>query len=129
MHTISAFFKLFHCTHNHMFTSTTTKYGCIHGKDAIEAYRFNLQGGTHDEPMVSPFGFIVFIGASPDGPGAVQGKCPFWARSTTLDHLHSSLNSVSVKETMALCISSITMHIIINASCNSMPHRGSTVIP
>jgi len=29
---------------------------------------------------------------------------------------------------MVLCISSITMPIIINASYNSMSHRGSTVI-
>ena len=80
------------------FTSTATEYGCKHEKDAIEAYKLQLQNGTHEKPMVAPCGFVVsvhrpFIGASPDafieckccGLGVVEVKCPFCTRSATLE--------------------------------------------
>ena len=80
------------------FKSAATNYGCRHEKDALEAYKLQLQSGAHDQPMVTPCGFVVsvdkpFIEASPDafvqckccGPGVVEVKCPFCIQSTSLD--------------------------------------------
>ena len=75
------------------FKSAATAYGCRHEKDALEAYKLQLHSGAHDQPMITPCGFVVsvdkpFIGASPDafvqckccGPGVVEVKCPFCVR-------------------------------------------------
>ena len=79
------------------FSSAATKYGCQHEKDAVEAYKLKLHSGTHDQPMVTPCGFVVsthkpLFGASPDafvecnccGRGVLEVKCPFCARSSAI---------------------------------------------
>ena len=40
------------------FKSAATKYGCRHKKDALEAYKLQLQSGAHDQPMVTPCEFV-----------------------------------------------------------------------
>ena len=40
------------------FTSTVTKYGCEHEKDAIKPYKEKMQG-DHNEFSVIPAGFVV----------------------------------------------------------------------
>lgn len=77
------------------FTSAATNYGCQHEEDVVKAYK-QLQSDGHDQPLVTPCGFIVsvdkpLIGASPDafveckccGHGVLEVKCPFCARSST----------------------------------------------
>ena len=80
------------------FTSAATMYGCRLEKDAVQAYKLHLRKGMQDQPVVTSCGFVVsvhkpFIGALPDAfvecnccrLGVVEVKCPFCARSTTLD--------------------------------------------
>ena len=72
-------------------------YGCQHEKHAVKAYKLKLQSGTHDQPMVTPCGFVVLthkplFGASPDafvecnccGRGVLEVKCPFCVRSSAV---------------------------------------------
>ena len=80
------------------FTSKATTYGCIHEKDAVDAYTLQLRSdGKHDDVNVMTSGFFVsiskhFIGASPDalvdckccGQGILEVKCPLCAEHSTL---------------------------------------------
>ena len=79
------------------FSSATSKYGCQHEKDAVEAYKLKLHSGTHDQPMVTPCGFVVsthkphfgappyaFVECNCCGRRVLEVKCPFCARSSAV---------------------------------------------
>jgi len=87
---------------NGTFTADATNWGCSHEKSALTMYKEKMEV-SHDNFDISVSGFNInpdfpHIGATPDalvrcdccGNGAVEVKCPYCARDSTVEEYATS---------------------------------------